>query len=57
MLRGIGLGGGAWVSFSGVFGSFQDARAFWWAGILACAAASIALGLLARKTWEAALKA
>ncbi|MEY3476792.1 MAG: hypothetical protein RLY65_1192, partial [Pseudomonadota bacterium] len=47
----------AWVSFSGVFGSFQDARAFWWAGILACAAASIALGLLARKTWEAALKA
>jgi MATE family multidrug resistance protein len=56
-LWGIGLGGGAWVSFSGVFGSFQDARAFWWAGILACAAASIALGLLARKTWEAALKA
>ena len=56
-LWGIGLGGGAWVSFSGVFGSFQDARAFWWAGILACAAASIALGLLARKTWEAAHKA
>lgn len=56
-LWGIGLGGGAWVSFSGAFGSFQDARAFWWAGILACAAASIALGLLARKTWEAALKA
>lgn len=56
-LWGIGLGGGAWVSFSGVFGSFQDARAFWWAGILACAATSIALGLLARKTWEAALKA
>jgi len=56
-LWGIGLGGGAWVSYSGAFGSFQDARAFWWAGILACAAASIALGLLARKTWEAALKA
>ena len=56
-LWGIGLGGGAWVSFSGVFGSFHDARAFWWAGILACAAASIALGLLARKTWEAALRA
>ena len=55
-LWGIGLGGGAWVSFSGAFGSFQDARAFWWAGILACAAASIALGLLARKTWEAALR-
>ena len=55
-LWGIGLGGGAWVSFSGVFGSFHDARAFWWAGILACAAASIALGLLARKTWEAALR-
>lgn len=56
-LWGIGLGGGAWVSFSGVFGSFHDARAFWWAGILACAAASIALGLLARNTWEAALSA
>ena len=56
-LWGIGLGGGAWVSFSVGFGSFQDARACWWAGILACAAASIALGLLARKTWEAALKA
>ncbi|MFM7384854.1 MAG: MATE family efflux transporter [Betaproteobacteria bacterium] len=56
-LWGIGLGCGAWVSFSGVFGSFHDARAFWWAGILACAAASIALGLLARKTWEAALRA
>ena len=54
-LWGIGLGGGAWLSFSGLFGSFQDARAFWWAGIVACAAASIALGMLTNRTWQRVL--
>jgi MATE family multidrug resistance protein len=56
-LWGIGLGGGAWLTFSGWFGSFNDARAFWWAGVVACAAASIALGILAGQTWQRALAA
>ena len=54
-LWGIGLGGGAWLSFSGWFGSFNDARAFWWAGVIACAAASIGLGMLAQQTWRRVL--
>lgn len=54
-LWGIGLGGGAWISFSGWFGSFHDARAFWWAGIAACALAALALALLSSRVWQRVL--
>jgi len=51
-LWGIGLGGGAWLTFHAFAGLIHDARAFWWAGIAACAVASMALGALCARTWQ-----
>jgi len=51
-LWGIGLGGGALLSFSGWFGAFHDARAFWWAGTVACGFAAIALAALSSRSWQ-----
>jgi MATE family multidrug resistance protein len=53
-LWGIGLGGGSWLTFHAFSGLISDAQAFWWAGIAACAVASVALGALCARTWQEA---
>jgi len=54
-LWGIGLGGGAWLSFHAFAGVIQDALAFWWAGIAACGVAALALAVLCAHTWRQVL--
>jgi len=54
-LWGIGLGGGAWLTFHGFEDRMLDAQAFWWAAIAACAVALVALARLCAHTWNAVL--
>jgi MATE family multidrug resistance protein len=57
-LWGVGLGGGWWLAFrmaspgQALHGPLDPASAFWIAGCLSLAIASIALGALLRKVWQ-----